>query len=55
MREDEKCCGKCRWHLKRIASNETDRHRNDWWCSREESGAYGDFTNFSDACSKFEE
>ena len=50
--EEKRCCGTCCYHMKHVGD---DRHKDDWWCSCEESGAYGDFTNFSDACSEYEE
>ena len=54
MMEEKKCCGTCKHHWKHLEYGMEDPHEGDWWCSEEQSEAYGAFTGYGDICEEWE-
>lgn len=50
MKDCEKCCGNCRYHVQGEMPDE-----EDWVCDNGESEAYGLSTCFDDVCDECEE
>ena len=47
-KEDQECCGTCRWH------EQDEAYSEDWICANDDSDNYGDYTDYEDGCPEYE-